>query len=75
MSRQTSKQMAKEICHDNISFVAKGLNIEDELCRDKRQRVTIEHKKNVRSQLRQRKLMLQQGLSAGCQHQEEPVVT
>ena len=37
----------------------KGLNIEDELCRDKRQRVATEHGKNVTSQLRQRDIMLQ----------------
>ena len=53
----------------------KGQNIEEELCRDKRQRVAIEHEKNVTSQLRQRAIMLRQGLSAGCQHQEEPIVT
>ena len=53
----------------------KGLNIEEELCRDKRQRVATEHGKNVTSQLRQRKIMLRQGLSAECQHQEEPVAT
>ena len=53
----------------------KGLSIEEELCRDKRQRVTIEHEKNVTSQLRQREIMLRQGLSAGCLHKEEPVAT
>ena len=53
----------------------KGLNIEDELCRDTRQRVATEHENNVTSQLRQRKIMLRQGLSVGCQHQEEPVAT
>ena len=53
----------------------KGLNIEEELCRDKRQHVATEHGKSVTSQLRQREIMLQQGLSAGCQHQEEIVAT
>ena len=68
--------MAKEICHDNISSAQhKGLNIEEELCSDKRQRVTTEHGKNVTSQLRQREKMLRQGLSARCQHYEEPVST
>ena len=57
MSRQTSNQMAKEIC------------------RDKRQRVATKHGKNVTSQMRQREIMLQQSLSTGCQHQEEPVAT
>ena len=36
----------------------KGLNIEKELCHEKRQRVATENGKNVTSQLRQRKLML-----------------
>ena len=53
----------------------KGLNIEDELCCNKRQRVATEHGKNVTNQLRQKEIMLRQGLSTGCQHQEEPVVT
>ena len=53
----------------------KGLSIEEELCRDKRQRVAIEHEKNVTSQLRQREIMLRQGLSTGCQYKEEPVAT
>ena len=53
----------------------KGLNIEEELCHDKRQRVATEYGNNETSQLRQRKIMLRQGLSAGCQHQEEPVAT
>ena len=53
----------------------KGLNIEEELCHDKRQRVATEHGKNVTSQLRQREIMLRHGLSAGCQHQEQLVTT
>ena len=53
----------------------KRLNIEEELYRDKRQRIATEHGKNVTSQLRQRKIMLRQGLAAGFQHQEEPVTT
>ena len=36
----------------------KGLNIEEELCCDKRQRVATEHGKNVTSQLRQKEIML-----------------
>ena len=51
----------------------KGMNIKEELCYNKRQCVAIEHGKNVTSQLRQRKIMLRQGLSVGCQHQEESV--
>ena len=42
-----------------------------ELCRDKRQCVAPKNGKNLTSQLRQRKFMLQQGFSVGCQHQEE----
>ena len=53
----------------------KGLNIEEELCGDKRQRVATKHGKNVTSQLRQRKIILRQSLSTGCQHQEEHVAT
>ena len=59
MSRQTSKRMAKEKCHDSISSVATQMTeIEEDLCRDKRQRVATEHEKNVTNQLRQRKKML-----------------
>ena len=47
----------------------------DELCREKRQRVATENGKNLTSQLRQIKFMLRQGFSAGCQHQEEFVMT
>ena len=48
MSRQTFKQMAKEIYHDNISSViTQRLNIEEELCHDKRQLVATEHEKNA----------------------------
>ena len=76
MSRQMSKQMAKEICQTLFPLSQhKGLNREEKLCRDKRQHVVTEHGKNVTSQLRQRKLMLRQGLSPGCQHQEEPIAT
>ena len=53
----------------------KGMNIGEELCRDKRQRVATKHGKNVTSQLRQRKIMLRQGFSARCQHQEKPIAT
>ena len=45
--------------------------IENELYRDKRQRVATENGKNLTIQLRQRKFMLRQGFSAGCQHQEK----
>ena len=39
----------------------KGVNIEEELCRHKIQRVVTKHEKNVTSQLRQREIMLRQG--------------
>ena len=67
MSRQTSKKMIKEICHDSIfSVAAQRTEYKDEICRDKRQRVATEHEKNVISQLKQRKIMLRQGLSVRC---------
>ena len=76
MSRQTSKQMAKEIYQDNISYVAtqrieyrrEAMSRQKTACRDGKW-------KNVTSRLRIRKLMLRQGLSTGCQHQEELVAT
>ena len=62
------------VCHDkpsewlrkNVTTIFllsqhKGLSIEEELCHDKRQRVVIEHEKNVTNQLRQKKIMLRQG--------------
>ena len=60
----------------------KGLNIEDEVCRDKRQRVATEHEKKVTSQLRQREIMLRQGFlcwmskpGGTCRNIKAPVVT
>ena len=76
VSRKTFKQMAKEICHNNISYIAtqrieyrrEAISRQKIVCRDRKW-------KNVTSQLRQRTLMLQQGLSTGCQHQEVSVAT
>ena len=76
MSRQTSKQMAKEICHDNIFSVATQRT-------EYRRRVRLRQKIACRDKTREecnksakiKKLMLRQGLSVGCQHQEEPVMT
>ena len=76
MSLQTSKQMVKEICHYSISLVAtQRIEYKEEICRDKRQCVATEHEKNVISQLKQRNILLRQGLSIGCQQQKEPVAT
>ena len=49
--------------------------IAKKLCLDKRQRVTTENEKNLTIQLRQRKFMLRQGFSVGCQHQEKFITT
>ena len=73
--KRPSKLLRKYVTTIFLLSQHKRLNIEEKLCREKRQRVAIEHGKNVTSQLRQRKIMLQQGLSAGCQHQDEPVAT
>ena len=67
-NKRPSKWLRKSVTTIFPLSQHKGLNIEDELCRDKRQRVVIEHGKNVTSQLRQRKIMLRQGFSARCQH-------
>ena len=86
---QQSMSGQSSVCHDKrprkwlrkyvttifLLLQHKGLNIEEELRRDKRQRVVIEHRKKVTSQLRQRKIMLRHDFSARCQHQEEPVTT
>ena len=65
---RTFKQMAKEICHDNLSSVAtqrieyrRAMSQQKTTCRDKTQCVATEHEKNVTSQLRQREIMLRQG--------------
>ena len=42
-----------------------------ELCSDKRQCVATENGNNLTIQPRQRKFMLRQGFSVGCQHKEE----
>ena len=68
--KRPSKWLRKSVTIIFILSQHKGLNIEDELCRDKRQCVATEHGKNVKRQLRQ---MLRQGFSARCQHQKEPV--
>ena len=57
-----------------------GLNIEEDLCCDKRQCGATEHGKNVTSQLRQRKIMLRQGLwmstpGRTCRSKKAPVAT
>ena len=68
--------MAKELYHDSISSVAtQRTEYKEELCSDKRSCVATKHEKNVTSQLKQRNIMLRQGLSVGCQHQKEPDVT
>ena len=73
--KRPSKWLRKSVTTIFLLSQHKGLNIENELRHDKRQHVVTEHGKNVTSQLRQRKIMLQQGLSAGCQHKKEHVVT
>ena len=66
--KRPSEWLRKNVTTVILLLQHKGLSIEEELCRDKRQYVTTEHEKNVTNQLRQRKIMLRQGLSAGCQH-------
>ena len=66
--KRPSKWLRKSVMTISLMSQHKGLNIEEELCRDKRKRVATEHGKNVTSQLRQRKIMLRQDLLARCQH-------
>ena len=56
--KRPSKWLRKSVTTIFLLSQHKGLNIEEELCRDKRQRVATEHGKNVTSQLRQREIML-----------------
>ena len=73
--KRQSKWLRKSVTTIFLLSQHEGLTIEKERCHDKRQCVATEHGKNVTSQLRQREIMLRQGLSAGCQHQEEIVTT
>ena len=59
--KRSSKWLKKFVTTIFLLSQHKGLNIKEELCHDKRQRVAIEHEKNVISQLRQREIMLRQG--------------
>ena len=64
--KRPSKWLRKSVSTIFLMSQHKGHNIEEELCRDKRQRVTTDHGKNLTSQLRQREIMLRQGLSVVC---------
>ena len=76
VSRQTSKQMAKEICHVNISSVTtqrteyrkRAMSRQKKACRD---RTWEECNKSAET----KKDNVATGLLVGCQHQEEPVAT
>ena len=56
-----SEMLRKNVTTIFLLSQHKGLSIEEELCRDKRQRVATEHEKNETSQQRQREMMLRQG--------------
>ena len=59
--KRPSKWLKKNLKTVFLLSQHKGLNLEEELCREKRQLVMTEHEKKVTSQLRQREIMLRQG--------------
>ena len=80
--KRSSKWLRKYVTTIFLMSQHKGLNLEEELCRDKIQRVTTEHEKNVTSQLRQREIILRQGffcwmskLEGTCRDIKAPVTT
>ena len=60
-NKRLSEWLRKNVMTIFLLSQHKGLDIEEKLCRNKRQRVATEHEKKVTSQLRQREIMLQQG--------------
>ena len=59
--KRPSKWLKKNVTTVFLLSQHKGLNIEEELCHNKRQLVTTEQENKVTSQLRQREIMLRQG--------------